>query len=75
MTMYQMYDLDRLIKLYPYAVIHIFYRSINLLIAGSKYVPCLPAKSMSKCILCVAVFISGRTVLDICFWTRILNIG
>jgi hypothetical protein len=55
-----MCDLDGLIKLYPYTVIHIFYCSISLLIAGSKYVPYLPAKA----ILCVAVFISGLTVLD-----------
>ena len=58
--MYQMCDLDGLIKLSPYAVIHIFYCSINLLIAGSKYVPYLPAKA----ILCVAVWTSGLTVLD-----------
>jgi hypothetical protein len=58
--MYQMCDMDALIKLFPYAVIHIFYCSINILIAGSKYVPYLPAKT----ILCVAVFISGLTVLD-----------
>jgi hypothetical protein len=55
-----MCDLDGLIRLYPYAVIHIFYCSINLLIAGSKYVPYIPA----KLILRVAVFTAGLTVLD-----------
>lgn len=58
--MYQVCDIDGLVKVSPYAVLSIFHICISLLGAGAKLAPYLS----SKAVLCIAVYVSGLTVLE-----------
>jgi hypothetical protein len=58
--MYQACDIDGLVKVSPYAVLCIFRVSIGLLVTGTELAPYLS----SKAVLCIAVYVSGLTVLE-----------
>jgi hypothetical protein len=58
--MYQVCNIDELIKLSPYAVVCVFRISISLLVTGAKHAPCLSVKPL----LCVAVYVSGLVILE-----------
>jgi hypothetical protein len=58
--MYLACDIDGFVKVAPHAVFYIFHTFTVLLTAGAKRAPCLPAKAL----LCVAVYVSGLTVLE-----------
>jgi hypothetical protein len=58
--MYQAFDIDGLVKVSPYAVVCIFHLCIGSLATGIKLAPHLS----SKALLCVAVYVSGLTVLE-----------
>ena len=58
--MYQVCDIDGLVKVSPYAVLSIFHVSISLLGTITKLTPYLS----SKALLCIAVYVSGLTVLE-----------
>lgn len=58
--MYQTCNIDDLVKISPHAVFYMFHAFISLLVTGVKCAPPLPAKAL----LCVAVYVSGLTVLE-----------
>ena len=58
--MYQTCDIDGLMKVSPYALLYIFRFCISLLATGTRMAPCLS----SKALLCIAVYVSGLTVLE-----------
>ena len=58
--MYQICDIDGLVKVAPYAVFYIFHTFIGLLITGMKSVPHLPVKVL----LPVAVYVTGLVTLE-----------
>ena len=58
--MYQTCNIDDLVKVSPHAVFYMFHVFISLLVTGVKRAPPLPAKAL----LCVAVYVSGLTVLE-----------
>jgi len=57
---YQVCNMDEFIKVSPYAVIYLFRVSIGLLAAALQLTPYISAKAL----LCVAVYVSGLTVLE-----------
>ena len=58
--MYQVCDIDGLMKVSPYAVFYIFRVSLGLLVTGAKLTPYLS----SKALLCIAVYVSGLTAIE-----------
>jgi len=58
--MYQVCDIDGLIKVSPYAVLYVFRVCLGLLVTGTKMTPYLS----SKALLCIAVYVSGLTVFE-----------
>jgi len=58
--MYQVCNIDELVRVSPYAVLSIFHVSISLLTAGTEFAPYLS----SKALLCISVYVSGLTVLE-----------
>ena len=58
--MYQICDMDGLIKVSPHALFYIFHMLIGLVATGTKAAPRLPAKTL----LCVAVYVSGLIALE-----------
>lgn len=58
--MYQVCDIDGLMRVSPYAVIYIFRVCLGLLVTGKKLAPHLPAKAL----LCMAVYVSGLTAIE-----------
>ena len=58
--MYQVCDMNGLIKVSPYAVLYIFHVCIGFLDTGTR----LTSYLSSKVLLCIAVYVSGLTVLE-----------
>jgi len=58
--MYQVCDIDGLVKVSPHAVFYMFHVFVGLLATGTK---CAPYFS-SKALLCVAVYVSGLVALE-----------
>lgn len=58
--MYQVCDIDGLMKVSPYAVLYIFRVCLSLLVTGTKLAPHLPAKTL----LCIAIYVSGLTAIE-----------
>lgn len=58
--MYQACDIDGLVKVSPHAVLCIFHFCIGFLTTGTKLAPYLS----SRVLLCIAVYVSGLTVLE-----------
>ena len=58
--MYQICDMDGLIRISPHAVFYIFHAFTGLLITGTKSAPYLSTKAL----LCVAVYVSGLVTLE-----------
>lgn len=58
--MYQICDMDGLIRVSPHALFYIFHTFIGLLTAGTKSAPYLSTKAL----LCVTAYISGLVALE-----------
>lgn len=58
--MYQVCDIDGLVKVSPYAVLYIFRVCIGVFATGTE----LASYLSSRAVLCIAVYVSGLTVLE-----------